>query len=294
MPPTITCRWRRCCGGRPTSSATPSHARHPKIPRPPDLYQPQRANSRGIEFGERAALDALLAAVAADARTVTAHALIDGNIIAGTPRPVMNPADLKTEVGQVSDATPAVAGQAIAAAVAGFRDWSRTGAAERAAMLERAAALLEARRAHFIALLQREGGKTLDDALSEVREAIDFCSYYAAQGRTLFGAGEAMPGPTGESNTLRLRGRGAFVAISPWNFPLAIFIGQITAALMAGNTVVAKPAEQTPLIATEAVRLLHAAGVPDHALHLVPGDGGIGAVLVAHRDISRRGVHRIH
>jgi RHH-type proline utilization regulon transcriptional repressor/proline dehydrogenase/delta 1-pyrroline-5-carboxylate dehydrogenase len=102
----------------------------------------------------------------------------------------------------------------------------------------------------------------------------------------LFGAGEAMPGPTGESNTLRLRGRGAFVAISPWNFPLAIFIGQITAALMAGNTVVAKPAEQTPLIATEAVRLLHAAGVPDHALHLVPGDGGIGAVPVAHRDTA--------
>ena len=104
-------------------------------------------------------------------------------------------------------------------------------------------------RAHFIALLQREGGKTLDDALSEVREAADFCRYYAAEGRKLFGDGEAMPGPTGESNVLRLRGRGVFVAISPWNFPLAIFLGQVTAALMAGNAVVAKPAEQTPLIA---------------------------------------------
>ena len=153
-------------------------------------------------------------------------------------------------------------------------------------MLERAAGLLEQRAAHFIAALQREGGKTLDDALSEVREATDFCRYYAAEGRKLFGDGQVMPGPTGESNVLRLRGRGVFVAISPWNFPLAIFLGQVTAALMAGNAVVAKPAEQTPLIAAEAVRLLHEAGVPASALHLVPGDGTIGAALVAHRDIA--------
>ena len=152
--------------------------------------------------------------------------------------------------------------------------------------MEKAADLLEQRAAHFIALLQREGGKTLDDALSEVREAVDFCRYYAAQGRELFGDGKAMPGPTGESNVLRLRGRGVFVAISPWNFPLAIFLGQVTAALMAGNAVVAKPAEQTPLIAAEAVRLLHEAGVPASALHLVQGDGRIGAALVAHADIA--------
>ncbi|MEA2823491.1 MAG: RHH-type transcriptional regulator, proline utilization regulon repressor / proline dehydrogenase, partial [Bradyrhizobium sp.] len=142
------------------------------------------------------------------------------------------------------------------------------------------------RMAHFIALLQREGGKTLDDSLSEVREAVDFCRYYAAEGRKLFGDGQLMPGPTGESNLLRLRGRGVFVAISPWNFPLAIFLGQVTAALMAGNAVVAKPAEQTPMVAAEAVRLLHEAGVPASALHLVPGDGNIGAVLVTHRDIA--------
>jgi RHH-type proline utilization regulon transcriptional repressor/proline dehydrogenase/delta 1-pyrroline-5-carboxylate dehydrogenase len=148
--------------------------------------------------------------------------------------------------------------------------------------LEKAADTLESRAPHFIALLQREGGKTLDDALSEVREAADFCRYYAGEGRKLFGDGESMPGPTGESNVLRLRGRGAFVAISPWNFPLAIFTGQIGAALMAGNSVVAKPAEQTPLIAMEAVRLLHEAGVPVSALHLLPGDGKIGANLVAH------------
>ena len=134
-------------------------------------------------------------------------------------------------VGSVIDATPEHANEAIAAARAGFKTWSRTPAETRAGILEKAADLLEQRRAHFIALLQREGGKTLDDALSEVREAVDFCRYYAAEGRKLFGDGETMPGPTGESNVLRLRGRGVFVAISPWNFPLAIFPGQVTAAL---------------------------------------------------------------
>jgi RHH-type proline utilization regulon transcriptional repressor/proline dehydrogenase/delta 1-pyrroline-5-carboxylate dehydrogenase len=164
--------------------------------------------------------------------------------------------------------------------------WSRTPAQARAAIVEKAATLLEQRRAHFIALLQSEGGKTLDDALSEVREAADFCRYYAAQGRVLFGDGEAMPGPTGESNVLTLRGRGVFVAISPWNFPLAIFLGQITAALMAGNAVVAKPAEQTPRTAAEAVGLLHEAGIPASALHLVQGAGESGAALVAHSGID--------
>src|SRR3954454_22434580 len=168
----------------------------------------------------------------------------------------------------------------------GFKNWARKTAETRAAILEKAADLLEQRAAHFIALLQREGGKTLDDAVSEVREAIDFCRYYAAEGREQFGAGKAMPGPTGESNTLALRGRGVFVAISPWNFPLAIFMGQVTAALMAGNAVVAKPAEQTPRIAVEAVRLLHEAGIPASAPHLVTGDGRVGAALTAHPDIA--------
>jgi RHH-type proline utilization regulon transcriptional repressor/proline dehydrogenase/delta 1-pyrroline-5-carboxylate dehydrogenase len=234
------------------------NARHPKIPLPRDLYQPDRINSRGIEFGDRAALNGLVAAIAAS-----------------------NP-----HVGDIVDATPETASNAVVAARAGFRSWTETPAETRASILERAANLLEQRMAHFIALLQREGGKTLDDSLSEVREAIDFSRYYAAEGRKLFGDGRLMPGPTGESNLLRLRGRGVFVAISPWNFPLAIFLGQVTAALMAGNAVVAKPAEQAPLIAAEAVRLLHEAGVPESALHLAPGDGSIGAALVAHRDVS--------
>jgi RHH-type proline utilization regulon transcriptional repressor/proline dehydrogenase/delta 1-pyrroline-5-carboxylate dehydrogenase len=244
---------------RPTDViGTAAKARHPNIPRPRDLFSPQRENSRGIEFGERAALSKLIATIA----------------------PETAPA------GPIVEATPAEANAAIAAARAGFKGWSRTPAATRAKILERAADLLQQRSAHFIALLQREGGKTLDDALSEVREAVDFCRYYAARGQELFGEGEAMPGPTGESNMLVMRGRGVFIAISPWNFPLAIFLGQVTAALMAGNAVVAKPAEQTPWIAAEAVSLLHEAGVPASALHLVQGDGRIGADLAAHNDVA--------
>jgi RHH-type proline utilization regulon transcriptional repressor/proline dehydrogenase/delta 1-pyrroline-5-carboxylate dehydrogenase len=238
---------------------TPDHASHPNIPLPRALFSPQRKNSRGIEFGERAALRALVSAIAKEAVPAA---------------------------GGAASATPEQANAAISAASQGFLAWSATPAGLRAASLEKAADLLEGRKAHFIAFLQREGGKTLDDALSEVREAADFCRYYAAQGRKLFDQGEAMPGPTGESNVLSLRGRGVFVAISPWNFPLAIFLGQVTAALMAGNSVVAKPAEQTPLIAVEAVRLLHEAGIPRSALHLVQGDGRIGAELAAHPQIA--------
>ena len=265
---------------------TADNARHPKIRSPRDLFQPARLNSRGIEFGERAALDELLAAIAAETAPAAAAPLINGETQAGAARQLASPIDQATPVGSVVDAMLEHANEAIAAARQGFQSWSKTPAEARAKILKRTATLLEQRRAHFIALLQREGGKTLDDAVSEVREAVDFCRYYAAEGRKLFGTGEAMPGPTGESNMLQLRGRGVFVAISPWNFPLAIFTGQVTAALMAGNAVVAKPAEQTPLIAAEAIRLLHEAGVPASALHLVPGDGKIGAALAAHPDIA--------
>ncbi|QPF83580.1 bifunctional proline dehydrogenase/L-glutamate gamma-semialdehyde dehydrogenase PutA [Bradyrhizobium genosp. L] len=235
-----------------------TNASHSGIPLPADLYRPQRENSHGIEFGERSALDRLISAIAIEKAAPTA----------------------------IAAATPAQADAAVVAARRGFKAWNGTPAARRADILNKAAELLEQRRAHFIALLQSEGGKTIDDALSELREAADFCRYYAALGRNLFGEAEAMPGPTGESNVLALRGRGAFVAISPWNFPLAIFLGQVTAALMAGNAVVAKPAEQTPRIAAEAVALLHEAGVPASALHLVQGDGAVGAALVAHPAIA--------
>jgi RHH-type proline utilization regulon transcriptional repressor/proline dehydrogenase/delta 1-pyrroline-5-carboxylate dehydrogenase len=257
-----------------------THARHPKIPLPRDLYAPRRRNSAGVEFGDRASLEALLRDVRnAAPLDVTADPVVDGKVLAGHRRPVESPVD-GAIVGQVGEADEAVVRAAVAAAAAGFPAWAATPVEARAAALERSADVLEEGRGRLIALLQAEGGKTIDDALAEVREAVDFCRYYAAEARHAL-APQAMPGPTGESNHLTYRGRGVFVCISPWNFPLAIFLGQVSAALAAGNAVVAKPAEQTPLIAAEAVRILHGAGVPATVLHLVPGDGRVGAALVA-------------
>ncbi len=259
---------------------TAAQARNPQIPLPRDLFAPGRVNSRGVELGSREALADLLADVASQRREMSAAPLVDGVALTGTARDVRSPSD-GTRVGRVIEADPAAAERAVSAARAGFPAWDRTPASDRADRLERAADLLEARQGSFLALLQDEAGKTIDDALSEVREAVDFLRYYAGEARRLCGPGEILPGPTGESNVLSLRGRGVFVAISPWNFPLAIFLGQVSAALAAGNAVVAKPAEQTPLIASEAVKLLHEAGVPASALHLVTGDGAVGARLVA-------------
>ncbi|AMN44518.1 bifunctional proline dehydrogenase/L-glutamate gamma-semialdehyde dehydrogenase PutA [Rhodoplanes sp. Z2-YC6860] len=258
----------------------PEQARHPHIPLPRDLYRPARLNSSGVEFGDRAALAALqgeiVAAVPKDAK---AAPLIDGKAAPGTMRQVLSPID-GAVVGQVTEADAATAAKAMAAAHAGLAAWNATPVEHRADVLERAGELLEASRGRLIALMQAEGGKTLDDALSELREAVDYCRYYAAQARQTL-VPHAMPGPTGESNELRHRGRGVFVCISPWNFPLAIFLGQVTAALAAGNAVVAKPAEQTPLVAAEAIRILHQAGVPVSALQFVPGYGDVGAALTA-------------
>jgi RHH-type proline utilization regulon transcriptional repressor/proline dehydrogenase/delta 1-pyrroline-5-carboxylate dehydrogenase len=256
------------------------NARHPNIPLPKHLYGPARRNSMGIEFGDRASVDALLNEIRTGVpRDAEAVPVIDGGGRNGRRRAVLSPID-GTVAGHVTEGDEAVVTAAMAAAQAGFPDWAATAVTERAAALERAADALERNRGKLIALLQTEGGKTLDDALAEVREAVDFCRYYAAEARGSL-ASAPMPGPTGESNELKYRGRGVFVCISPWNFPLAIFLGQVSAALAAGNAVVAKPAEQTPLIAAEAVRILHQAGVPATALHLVPGDGRVGAALVA-------------
>jgi RHH-type proline utilization regulon transcriptional repressor/proline dehydrogenase/delta 1-pyrroline-5-carboxylate dehydrogenase len=259
-----------------------AQARNRKIPLPQDIFQPERRAAAGIEFGDRASLDALLGEIR-EATTATAQAapLVNGVALPGIERHLHSPID-GSVIGLVREADDAIARAAIAAASDGFSAWAAKPLEQRAAVLDRAADRLERNRGRLLALLQNEAGKTLDDAVAELREAVDYCRYYAAQARTTL-APHAMPGPTGESNLLRYRGRGVFVCISPWNFPLAIFVGQIAAALVAGNTVVAKPAEQTPLIAAFAVSLLHEAGMPTSVLHLVPGDGAIGARLVAHR-----------
>src|SRR5580658_7852966 len=228
-----------------------SDARNSKIPLPRDLYQPDRRNSAGIEFGDRASLDALVDAVQAARPTSAAAGPIVNGLTRHDPhRDVISPID-RSVVGMVSESDQVSLGAAMAAAALGFPAWAATPVSERAAAIERTADLLQQNRGRLLALLQNEGGKTLDDALAELREAIDYCRYYAAQARRQL-APHDMPGPTGEKNTLRYRGRGVFVCISPWNFPLAIFLGQVTAALAAGNAVVAKPAEQTPLVAAQA------------------------------------------
>ena len=192
------------------------------------------------------------------------------------------PADTRRVIGSVTDADWPRADRALAQLIDGQRNWDAQPAHQRAAILEHAADLLEADLAEWVALLAREAGKTRAAAIAEVREAADFCRYYATQARSRFDEPVALPSPTGESNTLALRGRGVFACISPWNFPLAIFTGQVAAALAAGNAVVAKPAEQTVLIASRAINTLHAAGVPADALALMPGPGEtIGAQLCA-------------
>jgi RHH-type proline utilization regulon transcriptional repressor/proline dehydrogenase/delta 1-pyrroline-5-carboxylate dehydrogenase len=262
----------------------PTHARHSHIPLPRDLFRPVRRNSIGVEFGDRASLETLLGEIRAAPQTADAKSLVDGIEIAGRERPVLSPIDGR-EIAIVQESDKAIVNSALAAAHSAFQSWNATSIADRATILERVGDLIEQNRGRLIALLQVEGGKTIDDCVSEVREAADYCRYYSSEARRSL-APMPMPGPTGESNELRMCGRGIFICISPWNFPLAIFAGQIAGALAAGNCVVAKPAEQTPLIAFEAVKLFHTGGVPQGALQLVLGDGKVGAMLTADRRVG--------
>ena len=269
-----------------SSAAAQPQAQHPRIPAPRDLYRPERANSAGIDLSDPDALARLYAAMAeGDGPGHQAAALIAGRAGSGPatpPRALHAPHDRRLQVGTVSDGGSDAIAEAVTVADAAAPDWARTPAEERAACLECAADGLETALGELVALCCREAGKTIPDGIAEVREAADFLRYYAARARALFAAPQVLAGPTGESNQLSLHGRGVFACISPWNFPLAIFTGQLGAALAAGNSVVAKPAEQTPLIAARAVAILHAAGIPPAVLGLVPGDGpGAGAPLVA-------------
>src|SRR6202453_31041 len=256
---------------------------HPRLPNPVALYSSRR-NSIGLDIGDLRALDTVRAGLASRRMiTHTSGPLIDGVLLPGAMHPVTNPADRRDVVGSTRDAAPEEIVKAFDAGAAAQPVWDSKGGEARAGMLDKASDLLEASRADFHELLVREAGKSISDAIAEVREAVDFCRYYAVQARAQFAAPERLPGPTGESNELSLHGRGVFACISPWNFPLAIFAGQVTAALAAGNTVVAKPAEPTPLIAARFVKLLHEAGVPPQAVHLAPAPGRLfGEIAFAH------------
>jgi len=255
---------------------------HPKIPLPRYIYPGYRDNSQGIDLSDTLQLETLDKALEQAAQqNWHARPLLGDIEIIGTALSVKSPNDNNKQIGTVIEANAQHVDLAVARAANAAHKWSQRAIEERAAYLELTADLLEKHKAELLYLLLHEAGKTLADAVAEVREAIDFCYYYAAQAKQDLQT-KFLPGPTGESNRLEMHGRGPVVCISPWNFPLAIFIGQVVAALVAGNPVLAKPAEQTPLIAAKAVALLHAAGVPADVLQLLPGKGEVvGARLVA-------------
>ncbi len=250
---------------------------HPKIPLPRDLYGDNRVNSAGLDMANEHRLASLSSALLSSAaQPCLAEPMIDGEAGAGELRDILNPAAPGDRVGQVREATEQEVSMALDAAVNSGPIWFATPPQERAAILERAAQIMEGQMQQLLGILVREAGKTYNNAIAEVREAVDFLYYYAGMVRDDF-----------DNETHRPLG--PVVCISPWNFPLAIFTGQIAAALAAGNSVLAKPAEQTPLIAAQAVQILLDAGVPPGVLQLLPGQGEtVGAQLTG--DVRVRGV----
>jgi RHH-type proline utilization regulon transcriptional repressor/proline dehydrogenase/delta 1-pyrroline-5-carboxylate dehydrogenase len=254
--------------------------RNPKIILPPDLFGPRRRNSAGVDLSDPLVREPLLERLKAlEARGWTAKPSLGK----GKARPIVSPQDHRITVGTTFEATAAEVDQMVRAAHAAQVDWDAIGGEARAQLLERTADLYEAHAEEFFSLCIREAGKTLIDAVLEVREAVDFFRFYASEARRQFTKPLSLPGPTGEQNELRLHGRGVIAAISPWNFPLAIFTGLTSAPLAAGNAVIAKPAGQTPLIGALAVELMHQAGIPKDVVQLAPGSGRIvGGTLTAH------------
>ncbi|MFL0354868.1 bifunctional proline dehydrogenase/L-glutamate gamma-semialdehyde dehydrogenase PutA [Erythrobacter sp. GH1-10] len=254
--------------------------RNPSIPLPKDILG-ERVNSAGVDLSDPLMLAGLQARLAELAKIDWHAGPTFPAETAGETAPITMPHDLSVKVGTRRDATAEEVDAAFARAVMIQPGWDALGGERRALLLEEAANLFEEHTEEFLSLCQREAGKTLLDGVAEVREAVDFLRYYAQEARRQFGGPIQLPGPTGEDNTLRMHGRGVFATISPWNFPLAIFTGMASAALAAGNAVVTKPAEQTPLIAALAVKLMHEAGIPPEALQLLPGAGEVGQLITS-------------
>ena len=254
--------------------------RNPKIILPRDVFGPKRRNSAGVDLSDPLVREPLLKRLKAlESRSWTAKPTIGK----GEARAITSPHDRRIEVGTVFEASADEVNRMVHAGHAAQQDWDALGGEARARLLDRAADLYEEHREEFFSLCVREGGKTLIDAVLEVREAVDFLRFYAAEARRQFSRPMRLPGPTGEQNELRLHGRGVFASISPWNFPLAIFTGLASAPLAAGNVVIAKPAGQTPLIGALAVELMHEAGIPTEVIQLAPGSGRVvGGALTAH------------
>jgi len=260
-----------------------------KIPLPPALFGTARRNSQGLNMNIQTQWQALQQAYQAQFnRQWHAAPVINGKTLGGSPQTVLCPYQLDKQVGMAEFASAAQTAEALDALAAAWPRWNATPVEQRAAIFERLADLLEQHRAELMALCTLEAGKTLQDGIDEVREAVDFCRYYAQQARLRLGR-ETLQGPTGERNELFHEGRGIFACISPWNFPLAIYLGQISAALLAGNCVLAKPAEQTSLIAARTLQLLFEAGLPPQVIAFLPGEGAVlGGVFC--RDARLAGV----
>src|SRR5438067_3612431 len=254
--------------------------RNPKIILPRDVFGTSRRNSAGVDLSDPLVREPLLERLKAlESRSWTAKPTLGK----GEGRAITSPHDHRITVGTAFEASAAEVDQMVRAGHTAQQNWDALGGEARAQLLDRTADLYEKHREEFFSLCIREGGKTLIDAVLEVREAVDFLRFYAAEARRQFTRPMPLPGPTGEQNELRLHGRGVFASISPWNFPLAIFTGLVSAPLAAGNAVIAKPAGQTPLIGALAVELMHRAGIPRDVVELAPGPGRVvGGTLTAH------------
>ncbi|MDX1721739.1 MAG: bifunctional proline dehydrogenase/L-glutamate gamma-semialdehyde dehydrogenase PutA [Pseudomonas sp.] len=260
-----------------------------KIPLPPALFGAARKNSQGLNMNIQHSFAELELAYKPHLnRQWHATPVINGQTLPGAVQEVHCPYELSKLVGTAQFASAAQAAQALDGLSAAWPRWNATPVDQRASILERLADLLEANRGELMALCTLEAGKSMQDGIDEVREAVDFCHYYALQARLRLGR-EELKGPTGERNELFHEGRGIFVCVSPWNFPLAIYLGQIAAALVSGNCVLAKPAEQTSLIAARALELMFEAGLPTDVIAFLPGDGAtLGGVFC--RDARVAGV----
>jgi RHH-type transcriptional regulator, proline utilization regulon repressor / proline dehydrogenase / delta 1-pyrroline-5-carboxylate dehydrogenase len=256
--------------------------RNPTIPLPREIFGPDRHNSAGADLSDPLVREPLLERLEGLSSKRYVAAPTEQMRGEHPIRRITSPHDDRIEVGVAHEATETAIDRAMRGAASAQPGWDRLGGEARAALLEKTADLFEENSEVFFSLCIREAGKTLPDAILELREAVDFLRFYASEARHKFSSPVVLPGPTGEVNELSLHGRGVWTCISPWNFPLAIFTGPVAAALAAGNAAMAKPAEQTPLIGAKAVELMHEAGIPRDIVQLVPGDGKVGAALVAH------------
>jgi RHH-type proline utilization regulon transcriptional repressor/proline dehydrogenase/delta 1-pyrroline-5-carboxylate dehydrogenase len=255
--------------------------KHPQIPLPIDIFQPERKNSKGINLSDIATLKQLEDKLTdCQSNKIKATPLIPGYKSQPNARDVYSPADLNFLVGHCVEANQQDVELALNNAQSAFTSWNSTEVYKRALLINKVGNLMQENQTVLMYLLRHEAGKSLDDSVSELKEAIDFCRYYAHHANQKMANSLKMPGPTGESNFLSLQGKGVFVCISPWNFPLAIYVGQIVAALVTGNCVIAKPAEQTSIIGYYLACLIHQAGIPESVFQFVPGPGRvIGNVL---------------